>query len=105
MKEITVQQLKALKEGSEPFQLIDVREPFEYEIANIEGELFPIAQIAWSPELILRDRKVILHCRSGGRSSNVIRMLEDCFGFNNLYNLKGGITAWAQEIDPDMPQY
>lgn len=105
MKEVSVQELKALKESKELFQLIDVREPYEYEIAHIGGELIPMAQIAWAPEKIARDRRVVIHCRSGGRSVNIIRLLEERFGFDNLYNLRGGITAWAEEIDPDMPRY
>jgi rhodanese-related sulfurtransferase len=105
MKEITVQQLQAMRQSGEAFQLIDVREPSEYEIANLGGELIPMAQLAWAPERIARDRKVVVHCRSGGRSANIIRLLEERFGLDNLYNLSGGITAWAREIDPAMPQY
>ncbi len=105
MKEITVKELQAMKAGEEPFQLIDVREPHEFEIANLGGELIPVGEIPGAVEQIARDRKVIMHCRSGGRSGNVIRYLEDRHGFQNLYNLKGGILAWAKEIDPDMAQY
>jgi len=105
MKEITVQELKALRESGEPFQLIDVREPYEYEIANLGGELIPLAQLAWAPERVSRTGKVVVHCRGGGRSSNIIRLLEERFGFENLYNLRGGISAWAEQVDPDMPKY
>ena len=105
MKEITVQELQAMRQSGEVFQLIDVREPSEFEIANLGGELIPMAQLAWAPERVARDRKVVVHCRSGGRSANIIRLLEERFGMDNLYNLRGGITAWAREIDPEMPQY
>jgi len=105
MKEISVQELKAMRESGEVFQLIDVREPYEYEIANLGGELIPLAQLAWAPERVAKSGKVVVHCRRGGRSSNIIRLLEERFGFVNLYNLGGGISAWAEQIDPDMPRY
>ncbi len=94
-----------MRERGEDFQLVDVREPDEYEIANLGAELIPMAELAWAPERLARDRKVILHCRSGGRSANMIRLLEERFGLDNLYNLSGGISAWAREIDPEMAQY
>jgi adenylyltransferase/sulfurtransferase len=105
MKEINVQELKRMRDEGEDFQLIDVREPGEFEIANIGGELIPLADVVFATEKIARDKKVILHCRSGKRSANAIHVLEQRHGFDNLYNLEGGILAWAQEIDPSMPQY
>lgn len=105
MKEITVQELKALKESGEDFQLIDVREPHEYDIANLEGELIPMQEVPEAGDKIARDKKVVVHCRSGARSSQAIRFWEDKHQLDNLYNLKGGILQWAKEIDPEMPQY
>ncbi|MEQ8302973.1 MAG: molybdopterin-synthase adenylyltransferase MoeB [Cyclobacteriaceae bacterium] len=105
MQEITVAELKALKDSNADFQLIDVREDYEYEICNIGGELISIGDIPQQIEKIDRSKKVILHCRSGSRSSNTIKWLEKNHNFTNLYNLKGGITAWADEIDPSMPKY
>ncbi len=105
MKEVTVSELKALIEEQSEFQLIDIREPHEYDICNLDGELIPLAQLPHSIEKIARDRKVIFHCRSGSRSGQAVRWLEQKFGFDNLYNLKGGILAWAHEIDPAMPTY
>jgi len=105
MKTITVHELKSLRENGEDHQLIDVREPFEYEIANLQGELIPVAEAVGAQDRIARDRKVIIHCRSGVRSGNVLRVLEERYGFDNLYNLEGGIAAWAMEIDPSMPRY
>lgn len=105
VKEITVKELYHLQVQSTDFQLIDVREPYEYEIANLEGELIPLGAVAESAERISRDKKVIIHCRSGKRSADAIRELESLHGFDNLYNLKGGILAWSKEIDSEIPTY
>jgi len=105
MKEVTVQELKALIESGADFQLIDVREPHEYDICNLGGELIPQGEIPHQVEKVSKDRQVILQCRSGARSGNMVQWLEKNHGFTNLYNLKGGILAWAREIDPSMPTY
>lgn len=105
MKEITVQELKAKMDAKEDFQFIDVREPHEAEIAEIGAQLIPMGEILGKTELISRDKPVIIHCRSGARSGTIVQALETQHGFNNLYNLKGGILAWAREIDSSVPQY
>lgn len=105
MKEVTVQELKALKDSGADFQLIDVREPHEYDICNLEGELIPQAEIPHNTDKIAKDKKVVIHCRSGARSGNMVQWLEKNHGYTNLYNLKGGILAWAKEIDTSMPTY
>lgn len=105
MKEITVEELKELKDSGSDFQLIDVREPHEYDICNLEGELIPMSQIPQNLDKISKDKMVILHCRSGKRSGDVISWLEKNHNLTNLYNLQGGVLAWAREIDPDMPTY
>jgi adenylyltransferase/sulfurtransferase len=105
VKEVTVKELYNLQVQGADFQLIDVREPYEYEIANLEGELIPLASVAESANRISRDKKVIIHCRSGKRSADAIRELESLHGFDNLYNLKGGILAWSKEIDSEIPTY
>lgn len=105
MKEITVRELQAMRARGEDFQLVDVREPYETEIATLEGELIPLAEIAAAQDRIARDKKVVMHCRTGVRSGNAVRFLEDQFGFDNLFNLKGGIQAWSREIDPAVPEY
>lgn len=105
MKEVTVQELKALIDSGADFQLIDVREPHEYDICNLGGELIPQGEIPHEVEKVSKDRQVILQCRSGARSGNMVQWLEKNHGFTNLYNLKGGILAWAREIDPSMPTY
>lgn len=102
MKSITVQELKALMDNKSDFQLIDVREDYEYEAGNIEGgEHIPMNDVPGNVERISRDKQVIVQCRSGKRSANVIQFLEMNHQFDNLYNLEGGIIAWATEIDPE----
>jgi adenylyltransferase/sulfurtransferase len=105
MKSITVTELKALKDQGADFQLIDVRETYEHDICDIGGELIPMNEVPNSVDKISKDKQVIVHCRSGKRSGNVISFLEDNYGFTNLYNLDGGILAWAGEIDLTMEQY
>ena len=99
MKEISVLELKQKMESGEEFQLIDVREQFEYDSANINGLLIPMGGILIEEDKISRDIPVIIHCRSGARSAAAIMQLETQLGFTNLFNLKGGIKAWAAEID------
>jgi adenylyltransferase/sulfurtransferase len=99
VKEISVQDLLDYKTKGVDFQLIDVREPHEYSISHIDGELIPLGTIVESAHKIARDKPVILHCRSGIRSAKAIKELENSFEFENLYNLKGGILAWSKEID------
>lgn len=103
--EITVDELKTLLDSGADFQLIDVREPYEYEIASLKGELIPLNDLESKIDKIHSDRKVVVHCRSGVRSAKAIQTLAENYGFQNLYNLKGGILAWAEKIDLDMPKY
>jgi sulfur-carrier protein adenylyltransferase/sulfurtransferase len=100
MKEITVSQLKSMMDNKEDFQLIDVREPYEFDTANIDGELIPMGEIPENIDKISKDKPVVIHCKSGGRSANIVHFLESQYGFSNLYNLKGGMVAWGNEIDP-----
>jgi molybdopterin/thiamine biosynthesis adenylyltransferase/rhodanese-related sulfurtransferase len=105
MKEVTVQELKEMMDNKEDFQLIDVRESHEYDIANINGELIPLNQVPFAEDKISKEKKVVVHCRSGARSAQAIKALEQRYGYDNLYNLKGGILAWADEIDPEVKKY
>ena len=97
MKEITVQELKQLQDSGEDFQLIDVREPAEFEEANLKGELIPLGTVLANESKIAKDKKVVVHCRSGKRSATAILQLETSFGHEQLYNLKGGILAYIDE--------
>ena len=105
MKEVTVSELKKMRDSKEDFQLIDVREPHEAEIAQIGGELIPMGEVMSNLDKISKDKKVVIHCRSGARSGAVVQALEREQNFTNLYNLKGGIIAWANEIDTTVTKY
>lgn len=87
------------------FQLIDVREEHEAEIAEIGAELIPLGTVPENVDKFAKDKQVVVHCRSGARSGNAIQWLEANHGFENLYNLKGGILAWADEIDQSVQKY
>ena len=105
IKEISVKKLKQWQDQQIDFQLIDVREPYEYEITNLSGELIPLGEVANHIENFSKDKKVVLHCRSGKRSATAIRTLEKLYPFENLYNLKGGILAYAEEIGGGVVKY
>lgn len=98
MKEITVQELKQLKDSNADFQLIDVREEHEFDEANLNGHLIPLGEVLDRASEIDKNKKVVVHCRSGKRSATAIQALETQLGYNNLYNLKGGILAYIEEI-------
>ena len=104
MKEVSVQELKEKKDNAVDFQLIDVREDFEYEMSNLGGLLIHLGGIFIESEKIDKTKPVVIMCRSGKRSAAAIMQLEQQ-GFTNLYNLKGGILAWADEIDPSLNVY
>ena len=89
-----------MMDNKEDFQLIDVRESHEHELSHLSDELIPMHDIVHQPERVSREKKVVIYCRSGSRSGVVVNALEKQFGFDNLYNLKGGIKAWSHEIDP-----
>jgi molybdopterin/thiamine biosynthesis adenylyltransferase/rhodanese-related sulfurtransferase len=105
IKELSARELYDLQVRGEKFQLIDVREPHEYQIVQIGGELIPVGTITEHADQIRRDRKVILHCKSGARSARAIRELESKFGFENLYNLTGGILAYIDQVQPELTKY
>lgn len=98
MKEITVQELKKLKDTNANFQLIDVREEHEFDEANLGGHLIPLGEILDRAGEVNKDKQVVVHCRSGKRSATAIQALESNLGYTNLYNLKGGILAYIEEI-------
>ncbi len=105
MKEVTVTELKEKIDKGEDFQLIDVREQNEHDFANIGGDLIPMSTFRDHIDRINTNKEVIVYCRSGKRSADVIQYLEKNNGFTNLNNLKGGILAWSDEIDPSIPKY
>ena len=96
VKEISTLELENWISNGEDFQIIDVRETSEYEQINISAHLIPLGEVIARNHEIEREKKVVIHCRSGARSAKAIRQLEE-IGFDNLYNLKGGILAIEQE--------
>ena len=104
MKEISVQELKDMMDHNVEFQLIDVREPFEYEVSNLNGINIPLSGVVIESEKISRDIPVVIHCRSGKRSAQAVMLLEQ-EGFTNLSNLQGGILAWKEAFDPEIDVY
>ena len=105
MKEITVRELKEMIDNGQDFQLIDVREQNERDFTNIGGDLIPMSSFRDHIDKFSKDTQAVLYCRSGKRSADVIQFLETNHGHDNLYNLKGGILAWSDEIDPSIPKY
>src|SRR5437667_2308524 len=102
---ISVQELKRKMNASEAFELIDVREPFEFEIARIDGaKLIPLGEIAERADELQHEQPIVVHCHSGRRSAQAVRLLKQR-GFTNVYNLEGGIDAWSDLIDPSVPRY
>jgi len=102
---MSAHELKQKMDAREPFELIDVRETFEYEIARIDGaRLIPLGEIAERADELPRDRPIVVHCHSGRRSAEAVRLLQQR-GFGNIYNLEGGIDAWSDQIDPGVPKY
>jgi adenylyltransferase/sulfurtransferase len=99
INEISVNELKGWINSGKEFKLIDVRESYEFEAANINGDHIPLGEIEAKRAAIPNDKDVVIMCRSGVRSANAIQLLKIKYGYNNLHNLKGGIMAWATEID------
>lgn len=103
--EITVKELKEMIDRKESdFHIIDVREPYEYEIGNLGGLLIPLGEIENQLDNIPSLGKKVILCRSGIRSKKAIQKLQK-LGFKNLFNLKGGILEWADKIDKNFPKY
>jgi adenylyltransferase/sulfurtransferase len=106
--EIGVEQLKTAIDRDEEFLLVDVREPQEFNICRIPGStLIPLGQLAARvAELgpVSAERSIVVHCKSGARSAKAVRLLQDA-GFAGARNLKGGILAWIDKVDPSLPKY
>jgi adenylyltransferase/sulfurtransferase len=103
--EITPEELKRRLDAGETVFILDVRNPPEYEICRISGStLIPLPTLPRRLEELDRTRELVVHCKSGMRSQQAIGILCQA-GFANLKNLKGGILAWADKIDPSMPKY
>ena len=100
--EISADELRRMREDGVPHQLIDLREPYEAELCTIGGTLIPMAEIVDRLDELHRDMPVILHCRTGGRGAAVTQALCSRYGFRNVHNLRGGIMAFAEEVDSNI---
>ncbi|PYI91632.1 MAG: molybdenum cofactor biosynthesis protein MoeB [Verrucomicrobia bacterium] len=102
---ISVRELKTKMDNKEALTLIDVREPYEYEIARIHGSrLIPLGELDTHVNELPRTGTLVMQCHSGGRSEHAVRILQEA-GFENAMNLEGGIDAWSVEVDPAVPRY
>ncbi len=106
MEEMTATELKERLDSGDPVQIIDVREPAEYEAARIpDSKLIPLDQVVQRMGEIDETRETVVHCKMGGRSARAIEALKRAGFQGRLINLKGGITAWSNEVDPSVPKY
>ena len=106
MEEITATELKQRLDQGDDIQIIDVREPHEYEIGAIpNSKLIPLGQVLNRMNEIEPGRETVVHCKMGGRSAKAIEALQRSGFPGHLINLKGGITAWSNEVDPSVPKY
>ncbi len=102
---ITVQELKQKLDRGEKIILIDVREPWEYNTAKIEGaQLIPLGTLGAEFKKLDPNAEIVMHCHMGMRSMDATQFLLQQ-GFKNVKNLTGGINAWSQQIDPSVPRY
>ena len=102
--QISVKDLKARRDAGEDVFLLDVREPYEYQIAQIGGTLIPQNDVPNRLAEIPRDREIVVQCRSGARSQRIAELLKQA-GYRDVVNLAGGILAWSDEIDPSVQKY
>src|SRR5213594_1008390 len=106
MEEITATELKQRLDKGDDIQIIDVREPHEYQIGQIpDSHLIPLGQVLTRMNEIDPNRETVMHCKMGGRSAKAIDALQRAGFTGRLINLKGGITAWSNEVDPSVPKY
>src|SRR5437762_304773 len=102
--EIQVEELKRRLDAGEDIFVLDVREPHEYQICNINGYLIPLGDLPKRVHELDSSREIVAHCRSGARSAKAVDFLRQA-GFKKVHNLAGGILAWADRVDPKMPKY
>ena len=101
---ISVEELKSRQDAGDDLFVLDVREPHEYQICNLNGYLIPLNDLPKRVNELDSSREIVAHCRSGMRSAKAVEFLRQA-GFKKVRNLTGGILAWAEKIDPKMPKY
>jgi adenylyltransferase/sulfurtransferase len=102
--EITSTELKSRLDRGDDLYILDVREPHEYQICNLHGHLIPLGELPRRVHELDSSREIVAHCRSGKRSAEAVQFLQKA-GFRKIWNLKGGILAWSDEVDPTIPKY
>jgi sulfur-carrier protein adenylyltransferase/sulfurtransferase len=102
--EITPKELKARLDKGDDIYVLDVREPHEYQICNINGHLIPLGELPQRVHELDSSKEIVAHCKSGKRSAQAVEFLRGA-GFKKIQNLKGGILAWSDEVDPSVPKY
>lgn len=102
--QISVQELKERLDSGEDILLLDVREPHEYDIVNLNGHLIPLGDLPKRVNELDSSREIVVHCHHGSRSARAVRFLQQV-GFKKVANLAGGIDAWAEEVDSSLPRY
>jgi sulfur-carrier protein adenylyltransferase/sulfurtransferase len=102
--EIAPRELKARLDRGDDLFVLDVREPHEYQICNLGGHLIPLGELSRRVNELDSSREIVAHCRSGKRSAEAVEFLRSA-GFRKVLNLKGGILAWSDEVDPSVPKY
>jgi molybdopterin/thiamine biosynthesis adenylyltransferase/rhodanese-related sulfurtransferase len=102
--EITPRELKTRLDRGDDVYVLDVREPHEYQICNIGGHLIPLGELPQRVHELDSSREIVAHCKSGKRSAQAVEFLQQA-GFKKIQNLKGGILAWSDEVDPSVPKY
>ncbi|MBX3293842.1 MAG: hypothetical protein KF881_13220 [Acidobacteria bacterium] len=106
MEQITAIELKQRLDAGDDIQLIDVRQPDEYEFAKIPGaRLIPLGEVLQRVSEIDPNRETVVHCKMGGRSAKAIEALQQAGFTGKLINMAGGITAWSNDVDPNVPKY
>jgi len=102
--EISVEELKRRLDARDDLFILDVREPHEYQICNLNGHLIPLNDLPKRMNELDPEKEMIVHCRSGGRSARAVEFLRQA-GFDKAKNLTGGILAWSDRVDPKVPKY
>lgn len=102
--QMSVEQLKQRMDSGNPPFLLDVREPFEFQICNLGGRLIPLRHLQERMQELDPNGEIVVYCHTGRRSMRAVEFLYES-GFKAVKNLVGGIAAWAQRIDPEMPTY
>jgi molybdopterin/thiamine biosynthesis adenylyltransferase/rhodanese-related sulfurtransferase len=102
--EIAARELKARLDRGDDLFILDVREPHEYQICDLGGHLIPLGDLSRRVSELDSSREIVAHCRTGKRSAEAVEFLRNA-GFRKVLNLKGGILAWSDEVDPSVPKY